>query len=230
MRGDAGRATGAGAECHGARPARTRGGPVTEAYTVFWTMDRWLGALSVGHKPFPVLFGGPHLSEPSFRRAGVKVGDLLYPVAVMNRQVYLVARMRVREMMLLGQEDGTTLIDQRFPQFSPGRCSRRPVPRKSWSAATGRPCALTSRCRRTCSSTVVPLTARGTAAQARQGWGARPVGWPAWDLPTCCQFRDRPRHADRVAAKCASPNSTPCQGRTVERDRSGRRPVLTRES
>jgi hypothetical protein len=82
-------------------------------------MDRWLGALSVGHKPLPVLFGGPHLSEPSFRRAGVKVGDLLYPVAVMNRQVYLIARMRVREMLLLGQEDGTTLIDQRFPQFKP---------------------------------------------------------------------------------------------------------------
>ena len=92
---------------------------MTEAYTVFWTNDRWLGALAVGHKPLPVLFGGPHLSEPSFRRAGVKVGDLLYPVAVINRQVYLIARMRVREMLLLGQEDGTTLIDQRFPQFKP---------------------------------------------------------------------------------------------------------------
>lgn len=90
---------------------------MTESYTVFWTMDRWLGALSLGHRPLPVLFGGPHLSEPSFRRAGVRVGDLIYPVAVMNRQVHLVARMRVREMVLLGQEDGTTLIDQRFPQF-----------------------------------------------------------------------------------------------------------------
>ena len=90
---------------------------MTDSYTVFWTMDRWLAALSIGHRPLPVLFGGPHLSEPSFRRAGVKVGDLLYPVAVMNRQVFLIARMRVREMLLLGQEDGSTLIDQRFPQF-----------------------------------------------------------------------------------------------------------------
>ena len=55
---------------------------MSDSYTVFWTMDRWLGALAVGHQPLPVLFGGPHLSEPSFRRAGVKVGDLLYPVAV----------------------------------------------------------------------------------------------------------------------------------------------------
>jgi hypothetical protein len=90
---------------------------VSDSYTVFWTMDRWLRALSVGHKPLPVLFGGPHLSEPSFRRAGVKVGDLIYPVAVSNRRVHLVAQMRVREMVLLGQEDGPTLIDQRFPQF-----------------------------------------------------------------------------------------------------------------
>jgi hypothetical protein len=80
-------------------------------------MDRLLGAVSAGHKPLPVLFGGPHLSEPSFRRAGVSVGDSIYPVAVSNRHVLVVARMRVREMLLLGQEDGPTLIEQRFPQY-----------------------------------------------------------------------------------------------------------------
>jgi len=90
---------------------------VTDAYTVYWNTDRWLGALSVGHRPLPVLFGGPHLSEPSFRRAGVKVGDLIYPVAVANRRVHVVARMQVREMLLLGQEDGPTLIDLRFPEY-----------------------------------------------------------------------------------------------------------------
>lgn len=90
-----------------------------DSYTVFWTVDRWLAAVAVGHKPLPVLFGGPHLSEPSFRRAGVRVGDLIYPVAVMNRRVYLVARMRVKEMILLGQEDGPTLIEERFPQYRP---------------------------------------------------------------------------------------------------------------
>jgi len=90
---------------------------VAEAYTVFWTMDRLLGAVTAGHRPLPVLFGGPHLSEPSFRRAGVAVGDSIYPVAVSNRRVLVVARMRVREMLLLGQEDGPALIEQRFPQF-----------------------------------------------------------------------------------------------------------------
>ncbi len=97
--------------------AAAEGGQVADAYTVFWTMDRWLGAVAVGHRPLPVLFGGPHLSEPSFRRAGVKVGDTIFPIAVQNRRVHVVARMRVREMILLGQEDGPTLIDQRFPQY-----------------------------------------------------------------------------------------------------------------
>ena len=27
---------------------------MTESYTVFWTIDRWLAALSAGHKPLPV--------------------------------------------------------------------------------------------------------------------------------------------------------------------------------
>jgi hypothetical protein len=90
---------------------------VADSYTVFWTMDRWLSAVAVGHRPLPVLFGGPHLSEPSFIRAGVRVGDLVYPVAVANRRIHVVARMRVREMILLGQEDGPSLIEQRFPQF-----------------------------------------------------------------------------------------------------------------
>lgn len=90
---------------------------MSDAYTVFWTMDRWLSAVAVGHRPLPVLFGGPHLSEPSFRRAGVRVGDVIYPVAVSNRRMHVVARMQVREMLLLGQEDGPTLIEQRFPEY-----------------------------------------------------------------------------------------------------------------
>jgi hypothetical protein len=90
---------------------------VTQSYTVFWTNERWHSALAAGHKPLPVLFGGPHLSEPSFRRAGVRVGDVVYPIAVSNRQVYVVARMRVREILLLGQEDGPSLIEHRFPEY-----------------------------------------------------------------------------------------------------------------
>ena len=90
---------------------------MADSYTVLWTMDRWLGAVAVGHKPLPVLFGGPHMSDTSFRRAGVRVGDTIYPIAVSNRKVYVVARMRVREMLLLGQEDGPALIEQRFPQY-----------------------------------------------------------------------------------------------------------------
>ena len=196
---------------------------MTEAYTVFWTMDRWLGALAVGHKPLPVLFGGPHLSEPSFRRAGVKVGDLLYPVAVMNRQVYLIARMRVREMLLLGQEDGTTLIDQRFPQFKP------------WKILAP-----------TCTEEVV-IGSEGTTLRAdlplppdmlmrlsfRSQRGERPLkyvkdGELARSVGLHGIYRLAPQlglragRPDRVPTRRTGPNPAPGQGRPVERRRSRR--------
>ncbi|MFG2045618.1 hypothetical protein [Dactylosporangium sp. NPDC048998] len=50
-------------------------------------------------RPLEVMFGGPHLSEPSFLRAKVSAGDVLYPIGV-HRQVLLVfGRMRVREIV-----------------------------------------------------------------------------------------------------------------------------------
>ena len=204
---------------------------MTEAYTVFWTIDRWLGALAVGHKPLPVLFGGPHLSEPSFRRAGVKVGDLLYPVAVMNRQVYLIARMRVREMLLLGQEDGTTLIDQRFPQFKP------------WKVLAP-----------TCTEEVV-IGSEGTTLRAdlplppdmlmrlafRSQRGERPLkyvkdGELARSVGLHGIYRLAPSSAvgpgrpDRVPTQRAGPDPATGQGRPVECSRSRRRALLTPES
>jgi hypothetical protein len=90
---------------------------MAEAYTVFWSFDRWRAAVATGHRPLPVLFGGPHLSEPSFRRAGVEVGDTIFPIAVSQKEVFVVARMRVREMLLLGHSDGLSLVEQRFPEY-----------------------------------------------------------------------------------------------------------------
>ena len=133
----------------GRRPARE----VQDVRVVHGVLDHrpLAGCLAVGHKPLPVLFGGPHLSEPSFRRAGVKVGDLLYPVAVSNRRVHVVARMRVREMLLLGQEDGPTLIDQRFPQYKVVEDARADLHRGGRGRQSrARRCGSTSRSRPRC--------------------------------------------------------------------------------
>ena len=76
---------------------------MSEAYTMFWTHDRCdalrrLGALG---KPLEVLFGGPHISEPSFMRAGVRPGDAVYPIAVRAGVLSVLARVRVRRILSL---------------------------------------------------------------------------------------------------------------------------------
>lgn len=44
---------------------------------------------------FTYLFGGPHLSQPSFVRAGVSAGDTVFPVAVTKGKLQVLGRARV---------------------------------------------------------------------------------------------------------------------------------------
>ena len=71
---------------------------VGEAYTVYWPQDRWRRALSVG-RPLEILFGGPHRSAPSFARAKVGPGDVLYPIGVHQQTLLAFGRMRVRTLV-----------------------------------------------------------------------------------------------------------------------------------
>jgi hypothetical protein len=48
-----------------------------------------------------VLFGGPHSSEPSFSRYGVKEGDYIYPIRVSKGVLYVIGRMRVKRIISL---------------------------------------------------------------------------------------------------------------------------------
>jgi hypothetical protein len=77
---------------------------MNEAYTVYWPQDRWKQAATVAHR-LTVLFGGPHTSEPSFRRATVQPGDVLYPIGVRDGVVYVFGRMRVQEIVPVSGDD-----------------------------------------------------------------------------------------------------------------------------
>src|SRR5215472_12045906 len=57
---------------------------VADAYTMFWTRERCdaLRRLGWAGRPLETLFGGSHISEPSFLHAGVRSGDAVYPIAV----------------------------------------------------------------------------------------------------------------------------------------------------
>src|SRR5580693_4204492 len=76
---------------------------MSEAYSVYWPRQRWRRATGVC-QCLAVLFGGPHLSEPSFRRAAVQPGDLLYPIGVCNQVLYVLGRMRVQQIVPVGED------------------------------------------------------------------------------------------------------------------------------
>ncbi len=64
-----------------------------------------------------VLFGGPHLSEPSFRRATVQPGDLLYPIGVGDQVLYVFGRLRVHEIIAVG-DAGQPPLEEYFSRFA----------------------------------------------------------------------------------------------------------------
>jgi hypothetical protein len=89
---------------------------VNEAYSVYWPQERWRRAAGVAQH-LTVLFGGPHTSEPSFRRATVQPGDLLYPIGVCDQVLYVFGRMRVQEIVAVDGSD-QRLLDEYFARYS----------------------------------------------------------------------------------------------------------------
>ncbi len=71
---------------------------------MYWSRDRWIHA-TARCQHLTVLFGGPHTSLPSFRRATVQPGDLLYPIGVCRQVLYVFGRLRVREIVAVGGPD-----------------------------------------------------------------------------------------------------------------------------
>ncbi|HEX5619359.1 MAG TPA: hypothetical protein VFX51_13125 [Solirubrobacteraceae bacterium] len=70
------------------------------AFTVYWRRDYWKSLPREDPGPrLTVLFGGPHQSQPSFLRAGVEVGDRLFPITAYRRRVYVLASMLVSEIV-----------------------------------------------------------------------------------------------------------------------------------
>jgi hypothetical protein len=74
---------------------------MAESYTTLWAND-WITRLTKSRaidRPWKFLFGGPHISQPSFTRAGVKVEDTIYPIRLYKGVLYLLAQVKVKEMI-----------------------------------------------------------------------------------------------------------------------------------
>ena len=99
---------------------------MASSFTTLWTRQRCQEAKQAKQEgaPMTLLFGGPHRSQPSFRRAGVSVGDSIYPISVSHGLLYLIARMRVKTILSLEE-----YIDQNPTLFAPYK-------RTNWSMET----------------------------------------------------------------------------------------------
>ncbi len=67
------------------------------AFTTLWTADqcrRMAKAGAVG-QPLAMTFGGPHRSAPRFSRAGVRPGDHVFPIRVLDGRLYVLGWLRV---------------------------------------------------------------------------------------------------------------------------------------
>lgn len=115
---------------------------------MYWPQPRWRRAAAVC-QCLTVLFGGPHSSEPSFRRATVQPGDLLYPIGVCDQVLYVLGRMRVREIVPVGED--MALLEEYFARYGGWRFLAPTAPPRSSSAPRAPVSCSTARCRLRCS-------------------------------------------------------------------------------
>lgn len=89
-----------------------------DSFVVMWTIERSRWLQRVGDRgPLEVVFGGPHISMPSIN--AVQVEDTVYPVSIMSGALYIIAGLKVEE--LLSPED---FVRQRLGMVVP--------PAKTW--------------------------------------------------------------------------------------------------
>src|SRR5262245_37294196 len=76
---------------------------MTDSHTTLWSSERCRRIKQARQQGarLELLFGGPHTSEPSFSRAGVKAGDYVYPIHVKDGILSIIGRMRVRQILPL---------------------------------------------------------------------------------------------------------------------------------
>jgi hypothetical protein len=74
---------------------------IPQSYTTLWTNDlcRLLARNGYAGRRLTVLFGGPHQSLPSFRLAGVRPGDRVFPVRVHQTRLHVLGRLEVARII-----------------------------------------------------------------------------------------------------------------------------------
>jgi hypothetical protein len=71
---------------------------ISDTHVVMWTQDRVKWLRRVGDEgPLEVIFGGPHLSQPSIDN--VRVGDVICPLAATNGRLFILGKLLVQQLL-----------------------------------------------------------------------------------------------------------------------------------
>ncbi len=88
---------------------------MANSYTTLWTNDLCRELRREGHEGerLSLMFGGPHQSLPSFRRAGVQPGDRIHPIRLFRRKLYVLGALEVGRIMPY-EDTGALLEDDDY--------------------------------------------------------------------------------------------------------------------
>ncbi|MEU3405845.1 hypothetical protein ABZ766_18165 [Streptomyces sp. NPDC006670] len=91
---------------------------MSNSYTTMWTnqLCRHLERSGYAGRRLTMLFGGPHQSLPSFRRAGVQPGDRIYPVRALGARLYVLGAMEVSRIIPY-EDAGAALHDDDYAKL-----------------------------------------------------------------------------------------------------------------
>jgi hypothetical protein len=137
-------------------------------------------------------------------RAAVQPGDLLYPIGVYDEVLYVLGRMRIRQIIPVGED--RALLQETLAQHGPWRSWPRPAPSRSSPASREPISRSTARCRRDLAAPDLPVEAGPAGPSRQRRRPPPPLDRRAVHLPAGRILRSRSAsHPGRTAQRADSP-------------------------
>jgi len=105
-------------------------------------------------------------ASPASGRAAVQPGDLLYPIGVCDEVLYVLGRMRVQQIIPVGED--RALLQETLAQHGPWRSWARPAPSRSSPASREPISRSTARCGRDLAAPDLPAEAGPAGRHVRE--------------------------------------------------------------
>ena len=164
-----------------------------------------LGALApTAMAALPCCSAARTTASPASGRAAVQPGDLLYPIGVCDEVPYALGRMRVQQIIPVGED--RALLQETLAQHGPWRSWPRPAPSRSSPASREPISRSTARGRRDLAAPDLPAEAGRAGPSRQRRRPPPPLDRRAGHLPAGRILRSRSAsHPGRTARRADSP-------------------------